>query len=658
MRAAARMLAAATSAPQQQGGPDHRQDAGPVSQPKCAACSALEREAYFLPSPDSASGPVVQRKCDACAEAEHLSASGMAGFNLLNVPAYPPGSVPPTRQPGLALGPTGDRSEQEADRVAERVMRMPGLLPTALNEPVQLPVPGNIVQRLFARRAAEEATLRRQLSPATISASSIPPIVRRVLGSQGQPLDRTARTFLEPRFGHDFSQVRIHADEAAAESARSVNALAYTVGRDIVFGAGQYQPESGEGRKLLAHELTHVVQQHGGDETAGVAQSVPTQVQRQAAPAASAPVDPPVFHGIRSYATLSSLPEAGHTRGGARSFPKAGPYLLAPHLRTGSDGTETIVYYLAFNTDKAHDRVEWVVGPAELSAFQHDVNHYAQVANMAYSWVPPGAQPPKYQVESAKWVQGIMTGDYEQAEQATPWSSAAKDPGWWLQIGVGMAGAVGPASEVPPVYSGPPALSVVASTESAAVSTAARVPLAPLAPSAIPLRSGPLAAAAEMAPSIAEVPMSSVPIPARAPLVSVPVGAVPPPAPMSMMPHAAAVASAAMSMAPREASEAERETEPHRVCATEFPASKHCSTLPSGYTFPSAQLALKALAVETGIKNLRIVSRRLAERGPCPGEGWHYGVMSGGDYIASLVSCPCCMDSQTGPVMMELWSII
>ncbi len=66
---------------------------------------------------------------------------------------------------------------------------------------------------------------------------------------------------MEPRFGHDFSQVRIHTDERAAETARAVNALAYTVGRDVVFGAGQYAPQTDEGRRLLAHELTHVVQQ-------------------------------------------------------------------------------------------------------------------------------------------------------------------------------------------------------------------------------------------------------------------------------------------------------------------------------------------------------------------------------------------------------------
>jgi len=88
----------------------------------------------------------------------------------------------------------------------------------------------------------------------------VPPIVHEVLRSPGQPLDASTRAFMEPRFRHDFSEVRAHSDERAAESARAVSALAYTVGREIVFGAGQYSPETTAGRSLLAHELTHVLQ--------------------------------------------------------------------------------------------------------------------------------------------------------------------------------------------------------------------------------------------------------------------------------------------------------------------------------------------------------------------------------------------------------------
>jgi hypothetical protein len=91
--------------------------------------------------------------------------------------------------------------------------------------------------------------------------SEVPPIVHDVLRSSGQPLDAHTRSFFESRFDHDFSRVRVHTDTRAAESAHAVNALAYTVGRDIVFGAGQYTPGTNAGQRLLAHELTHAAQQ-------------------------------------------------------------------------------------------------------------------------------------------------------------------------------------------------------------------------------------------------------------------------------------------------------------------------------------------------------------------------------------------------------------
>jgi hypothetical protein len=92
--------------------------------------------------------------------------------------------------------------------------------------------------------------------------ASLPDSFVQRLGSD-RPLDRSTRDFFEPRFGADFGDVRVHTDGQAARSARSVDALAYTVGRDIVFDTGQYAPETTAGKRLLAHELTHVLQQPG-----------------------------------------------------------------------------------------------------------------------------------------------------------------------------------------------------------------------------------------------------------------------------------------------------------------------------------------------------------------------------------------------------------
>jgi hypothetical protein len=91
--------------------------------------------------------------------------------------------------------------------------------------------------------------------------ASIPSGVNQVLSSPGRPLDGSTRTFMESRFGHDFSHVRIHNDSLAAESAHAVNARAYTVGQDIVFNRAEYQPHTTQGRRLLAHELAHTIQQ-------------------------------------------------------------------------------------------------------------------------------------------------------------------------------------------------------------------------------------------------------------------------------------------------------------------------------------------------------------------------------------------------------------
>lgn len=110
-------------------------------------------------------------------------------------------------------------------------------------------------QKLSLQRSTEDPQADTQNS------AGVPPIVHEVLRSPGQPLDTKTRAFMEPRFGHDFSHVRVHAYSQAAESARVVNARAYTVGPNVVFGAGQYEPQSPDGRRLLAHELTHVLQQ-------------------------------------------------------------------------------------------------------------------------------------------------------------------------------------------------------------------------------------------------------------------------------------------------------------------------------------------------------------------------------------------------------------
>jgi hypothetical protein len=136
-------------------------------------------------------------------------------------------------QPKLAISKPSDKYEREADRAAEIVIRMP------------------------TPRVGRKA----RFSNKKQTAVNVPPVVYGVLQSAGQPLDANTRTYMERRFGYDLGQVRIHTDHQADDSSRVVNALAYTVGENIVFGRGQYAPRTVKGRKLLSHELMHTVQQ-------------------------------------------------------------------------------------------------------------------------------------------------------------------------------------------------------------------------------------------------------------------------------------------------------------------------------------------------------------------------------------------------------------
>ena len=171
-------------------------------------------------------------------------------------------------QPKLTVGAPNDPLEHEADRVADQVMRMPD--PAAPTAPGALATTRSRTPQLSRACAAceeEDEAKMLQTKPAGLgepAAGEAPPIVHEVLRSPGQQLDPKTRAFFEPRFGHDFNRVRVHNDFRAAESTQAVNALAYTVGQDMVFGAYKFQPQTREGQRLLAHELAHVIQQEYG----------------------------------------------------------------------------------------------------------------------------------------------------------------------------------------------------------------------------------------------------------------------------------------------------------------------------------------------------------------------------------------------------------
>ncbi len=207
-------------------------------------------------------------------------------------------------QAKLKIGSPNDKYEQEADRVAEQVMNMPEQAVVQRKadkkELIQSKTITNTIEPVIQRQQEEEeeefqlgydqepedltqilesvptgdadvlAEEEEEFIQLKSNANTVPQIthgishaIHSIKGSE-QPLPISERAFFEPRFGTDFSNVRMHTGEQAARTTQSINARAFTLGRDLVFGAGQYLPGSLKGRSLLAHELTHVVQQGGG----------------------------------------------------------------------------------------------------------------------------------------------------------------------------------------------------------------------------------------------------------------------------------------------------------------------------------------------------------------------------------------------------------
>lgn len=167
-------------------------------------------------------------------------------------------------QAKLNISQPDSPDEQEADRVADQVMQvdesddeLPLITIQVMKDSLQPKLIPRMTETEEADMPAEYTEKSRQ------EATELQSFVSSLKG-RGQPMDNSTRTFMESRFGYDFNQVRVHTDARAAQSAAKIHARAYTVGTDIVFGAGRYTPDTSEGRHLLAHELTHVAQQTGG----------------------------------------------------------------------------------------------------------------------------------------------------------------------------------------------------------------------------------------------------------------------------------------------------------------------------------------------------------------------------------------------------------
>jgi hypothetical protein len=259
------------------------------NQPQKPESSGPARSAIAAPEPNHLEQPslhlqrtignrAVQRMLQTHAEASDAASTAQAssrfGHDFSRIPIQPPSAAVIQTKP--AINKPGDEYEQEAERMAEQVLRMPDSMlqrdkPEVGVNKLQTALLSRSVAPINSRRQPDEEKLLQAKTVSEESPSLNSDLEERMsnLRGGGRPLSSASRNYFEPRFGYDFNQVRIHTDDGAAGLARAVNARAFTLGHDVVFASGQYAPEQDEGKKLLAHELTHVIQQNQSNHLEG-----------------------------------------------------------------------------------------------------------------------------------------------------------------------------------------------------------------------------------------------------------------------------------------------------------------------------------------------------------------------------------------------------
>jgi hypothetical protein len=623
-------------------------------------------------------------------------------------------------QAKLTISHPDDPYEREADRVADTVMRMaePGATeeealqvqakplaaqitplvqrtPALLMEeeektvtpPVSLcsvPSSGYGIQRLCTECedelaqtksfdnglfAVKQPRVQRKEEPALTSA--VTPSVSaniRALPGGGNPLPQATRAFFEPRFGADLSQVRVHTGARAGETAKSINARAFTVGRDIAFGAGQYAPESQAGRRLLAHELTHTIQQgsakHNSPAQISMQKTSGHQVMRSLALDSTVKICHRVLTsrkmkvsqgGLRVVLLLNSLdteiPNCKNHRfwvsltrsvdwwpddeiatcegetGGTRSFSfgnlSSGTYYLTIHRVFDHPYCCIEGDILVFDEPISGDS-SGCVRDKDLSAM--DIVHGAlDIAGFipVLGAIPDGINAAIYVVE----------GDWANAGL----SAVAMVPAWGdgVKLGTIAGKSAIKISEKAAIKLGEEGIAKgLKEVKAASKATHAGEDVAKAAEKLEKEAAEKLEkeAAEKLEKEAAEKLEKEA---------------------------AEKLEKEAAEKAEKEAAEKKKkEKKSEETCATRFPLALNCSRLPFSFTFHSPQAALAALKLSTGKSNLKLVSPNPSTGGPCPGIGMHYGVKDGGVYIASISCCPCCIDTPAGPRLVTRCRII
>ncbi|CAG0999566.1 hypothetical protein BURK2_02905 [Burkholderiales bacterium] len=266
----------------------------------------------------------------------------------------------PAMQAKLTVGAPDDIHEQEADRLADQVMRMP--------EPS---CPESI--------EGDEAVRTKEAGGYESEAPSGLETDLDAMRGSGTPLSEAERSFFEPRFGADFSRVRLHTGPAAEELAGALSARAFTVGADIAFGTGEYAPASAEGQRLLAHELTHVVQQGEGE-----GEAPPDSIQCDNGEPSEEPEAPRATPERAPYRLEFNNPLVDP--GGHASLYELGPAVLGFGLEKLADK------YPGLNRNFWYRLGEWsllgVVPLVPYMVFSHELGHYSIGEQFGWDPVP------------------------------------------------------------------------------------------------------------------------------------------------------------------------------------------------------------------------------------------------------------------------------
>jgi peptidoglycan hydrolase-like protein with peptidoglycan-binding domain len=356
-------------------------------------------------------------------------------------------------QPKLSVSQPGDSFEQEADRVADQVMRMRDHSAAAAPQ-VQLKCAqceDEMKAQRFAVGDEPELVLKKSAGGAQPSSGAESQASVHSALQNGQPLAPAARSFLEPRFGRDLGHVSVHTNDAAADSARALNARAYTVGSDIAFDRGEYQPGTREGQRLLAHEITHTFQQ-------GECAAPQAQIQRTIGDGHD--LTSPRFAGDavlegcfdnERVVKRTSNRNGPHVRLLQQSLIDMG-YTLPGFGVDGIYGKETEAAVKMFQTDAGAVLVDGEVGPETMGLFdRHDTQTPGGIGPPQRTGPVPGPLPAPAATCDAPYTGVTFTLANQVASGVSPAATIAIVPGGASGSGLMLLRGLAPARYVPDV---------------------------------------------------------------------------------------------------------------------------------------------------------------------------------------------------------------